>query len=218
MQTDDLIRRLTADARPVTPLRPLAVRLAAWAVLAAASLVAVLIVMGVRRELGDVADRVGFAVEVTLLLLMALSGAAGALIVSIPGRERTALVRWVPVIAAVAYVMWTAGDLLRAAATGDSAGRMGFSWYCMLTTASIAAVPALALFIMVRRAAPLHAAWAGLLAVLATSAVGVLGSNVICPNDRPLHLIVWHVGPLMLFAAIGAALGTWLLRWTRRLR
>ena len=74
-------------------------------------------------------------------------------------------------------------------------------------------MPGIALFMMVRRAAPLRAAWAGLLAVLATAAVGVLGANVICPNDRPLHMLLWHVAPLMLFAAIGAALGTWLLRW-----
>jgi hypothetical protein len=59
----------------------------------------------------------------------------------------------------------------------------------------------------------LRAAWAGLLAVLATAAVGVLGANTICPNDRPLHMLLWHVAPLMLFAAIGAGLGAWLLRW-----
>lgn len=32
------------------------------------------------------------------------------------------------------------------------------------------------------------------------------------PNDRPLRMLLWHVAPLMLFAAIGAALGTWLLK------
>ena len=45
------------------------------------------------------------------------------------------------------------------------------------------------------------------------TAVGVLGANIICPNDRPLHMLLWHAAPLMVFAGLGAALGTWLLRW-----
>jgi hypothetical protein len=26
-------------------------------------------------------------------------------------------------------------------------------------------------------------------------------------------MLLWHAAPLMLFAGLGAALGTWLLRW-----
>jgi hypothetical protein len=51
--------------------------------------------------------------------------------------------------------------------------------------------------------------------LLATSAVGVLGTNIICPNDRPLHVLLWHVLPMTVIAAAGGALGGWLLRWTR---
>jgi hypothetical protein len=108
------------------------------------------------------------------------------------------------------------GELMFAAATGSPTGQLTFAWHCVYKTASIAAAPGVALFIMVRKAAPLRAGWAGLLAVLATAAVGVLGANTICPNDRPLHMLLWHVAPLMLFAAIGAGLGTWLLRWDNR--
>src|SRR5690606_34401839 len=102
-----------------------------------------------------------------------------------------------------------------AVATGHPTGRVGFGWHCVYKTASVAALPGAALFLMVRQAAPLRAGWAGLLAMLATTAVGVLGANVICPNDRPLHMLVWHVLPLMLFAAIGVGLGVWLLKWPR---
>ncbi len=94
-------------------------------------------------------------------------------------------------------------------------GRISFAWHCVYKTTSVATVPGVVLFLMVRRAAPMRAAWAGLLAILATAAVGVLGANIICPNDRPWHMLLWHVVPLMLFAALGAALGAWLLRWPR---
>lgn len=216
MRTDELIQRLAADARPVQPLPRLSRRIAGWAVLTAVSFGVVLIVMGARRDLAAAVTERDFQLEAALLLLTGISAAVGALVMSVPGGERTRLVRWVPVVAAVASVLWVVGELAMAAATGGPVGRIGLAWPCVLKTTSIAAVPGAALFVMVRRAAPLHASWVGLLAVLATAAVGVLGANVICPNDRPLHMLVWHVAPLILFAAAGAALGTWLLRWDRR--
>lgn len=218
MRTEDLIEQLAREVQPVQRLRPVAVRTVGWAVLAALSLGVVLFLMGVRRDLGEVYDDPGFALEAALLIVTALSAAVGALIVSIPGAERSAGVRWIPVTAAAASVLWVAGDMALAAASGAPTGRLTFAWHCVYKTASVAAVPGIALFMMVRRAAPLQAGWAGMLAILATAAVGVLGANVICPTDRPLHMLVWHVAPLMVLAALGAALGTWLLRWQRTLR
>ncbi len=215
MRTEDLIQHLARDVPPVRRLRPIAVRALGWTVLAAVSFGVVALLMGVRRDLGDVVSQADFAFEAALLIVTALSAAVGALIVSVPGADRSALVRWTPVIAAMASVAWAAGELVVTAATGAPSGRLTFAWHCVYKTASVGAVPGIALFLMVRRSAPLHAAWAGLLAVLATAAVGVLGANVMCPNDRPLHMLLWHVAPLMLFAALGAALGTWLLRWDR---
>jgi hypothetical protein len=215
VRTEDLIQQLAGEVQPVSRLRPVAMRLAGWLVLAAVSFGVVLLLMGVRRSLGDGADRADFAFEAALLIVTALSAAAGALVVSVPGAERSPVVRWAPVIAATASILWAAGELGYAAATGAPTGRLTFAWHCIYKTSSIAAVPGIALFVMVRRAAPLRAVWAGLLAVLATAAVGVLGANVICPNDRPLHMLLWHVAPLMLFAAGGAALGAWLLKWGR---
>lgn len=216
MRTDELIQQLAADAAPVRPLRPLTRRLAAWGALAAVSLLVVMQLMGVRRELGDGLDRVDFAFEAALLLVTAISAAAGALVISVPGAARSPLVRWVPVGAAVACLLWAAGELVLAAGTGAATGRLSFGWHCVYKTTSIALVPGIALFVMVRRAAPLHAVWAGLLAALATSSVGVLGANIICPNDRPLHMLLWHVTPLMVLSAIGAGLGARLLRWPSR--
>lgn len=215
MQTEELIRELARDAPPVRRLRPVALQTLGWLVLAVASLGIVALLSGVRRDLGEAVDQAGFAVEAALLIVTALSAAVGALLVSIPGAERTRLVRWVPVMAGAASILWVAGELAMESSAGAPAGRLSLSWACIYKTASVAAVPSIALFAMVRYAAPLRAAWAGFLAVLATAAVGVLGANIICPNDCPLHMLLWHAGPLMLLAGLGAALGTWLLRWPR---
>lgn len=212
MRTDELIQQLSTDLPPVRPLARLPVRLAGWAVISATSFAVVLVLMGVRRELGDVLDRADFAFEAALLLLTAISAAVGALTMSVPGDARSVLVKWLPVGAALACVLWALGELAFASATGAPTGRVTFAWHCVYKTASIAVVPSVALFALLRRAAPLDGAWSGLLALLATAAVGVLGANTICPTDRPMHMLLWHVLPLVLFGGVGAGLGTWLLR------
>ncbi|MGE3274048.1 MAG: NrsF family protein [Vicinamibacterales bacterium] len=218
MRTEDLIRELAAEAEPVARLRPLGIRVLGWIGLALVCALVVVEMVGARADLADVAWTGHFATETLLLAITALSAAAGALVLSIPGAERSALVRWLPVVTGAGLVAWIAGELGMAAASGHPTGFFGPAWACVLKTASIGIVPGIVLFGMVGRAAPLRAAWAGLLAILATSAVGVMGTNILCPNDRPLHLLLWHVAPMVLFSAAGAALGTWLLDWTRDLR
>jgi len=213
--TEDLIQQLTSDLQPVRRLRPVAVRVAAWAVIALASLGLVTMLSGVRRELGDAVDKTDFAIEAALLTATALSAAFGALLVSIPGADRLRYMRSLPIVAGSATVVWALGEVLMATATGAPAGRATFAWYCLYKSTSIAFIPSVVLFLMIRRAAPLHAARAGFLALLATAAVGAIGANVVCPYDRPLHMLLWHAAPLMLFAGLGAGLGTWLLRWPR---
>jgi hypothetical protein len=212
VRTEELIQQLAAEARPVRRLRPLAVRVTVWLLLAGASLAAVMLWMGARRELRDTADGLDFTIEAGLLLLTALSAVIGAMLVSVPGAA-SRRARWIPVGLGVASVLLAVGELVYAAMTGGPTGQLTFAWHCVYKTTSVALVPGIVLFIMLRRAAPLHVAWAGLLAALATASVGVLGANIICPVDRPLHMLLWHVLPLMLFAGLGAALGRWLLRW-----
>jgi hypothetical protein len=218
VRTEDLIRELAKDATPVRRLPPLTVRLLGWVLLAGLSLGVVTMWMGARRDLAEALQQSAFQFEAAMLILTAMSAAVGALAVSVPGGERSALVRWLPIVAGAICILWVGGELVFASVTGAPTGRLTFAWPCVYKTTSVALVPGIALFALVRRAAPLSAAWAGLLAILATTAVGVLGANVICPIDRPLHLLLWHVAPLMLFAAIGAGLGAWLIRWNRNLR
>jgi hypothetical protein len=213
--TEDLIQQLANDLRPVRRLRPVAVRVAGWAVVALASLALVTIFSGIRRELGDAVDRTDFAIEAVLLTATALSAAFGALLVSIPGADRLKYARW-PIVAGSATVVWALGEVFFAAVTGAPEGRMTFAWYCVYKAASVAAIPSVVLFLMIRRAAPLRAAHAGFLALLATAAVGAIGANFVCPYDRPLHMLLWHAAPVMLFAGVGAGLGAWLLRWRPR--
>ena len=139
-----------------------------------------------------------FQFEAAMLILTAMSAAVGALTVSVPGARALGAGALAADRRRRVCILWVGGELVFASVTGAPTGRLTFAWRCVYKTTSVALVPGIALFVLVRRAAPLRAAWAGLLAVLATAAVGVLGANVICPIDRPLHLLLWHVAPLML--------------------
>lgn len=216
MQTDDLIRELAADGRPVRRLRPWLHRAGVWVSVSALSAALVILYTGARRDIGDVMWSPAFLLEAVLLLVTGASAAAGALIVSVPGAERSKVVRWLPVVAGAAALLWIAGELGMVVATGEQTGRVGPAWWCVQRTLLVGLLPGLVLFAMVSRAAPLRAAWAGLLALLATSAIGVFGTNIMCAVDRPMHLLLWHVGPMVLLAAAGAGIGATLLDWTRR--
>jgi hypothetical protein len=216
VRTDDLIRELAADARPVRRLAPWLRRIGLWLVVATACAVAVIANSGTRRDLGQVVWTSGYLLEAVLLLVTALSAAAGALITSVPGAERSRLVRWLPIVAGGAALLWVAGELAVVVAAGEQTGRIGPAWWCIQRTLLVGLLPGIVLFAMVGRGAPLRAAWAGLLAVLATSAVGVLGTNIMCATDRPVHLLIWHVGPMVLLAAAGAGIGASLFDWMRK--
>ena len=98
MPTEDLIQvgERPAAGAPVATRGDTGRRLVCRAT---ASLGLVMVLMGVRRELGDAVDRSDFAIEAALLIVTAVSAAVGALLVSIPGAERARLVRLLPLVA-----------------------------------------------------------------------------------------------------------------------
>jgi hypothetical protein len=218
VETDDLVRRLAADAAPVTRLAPVPVRLMVWTAVTLTSAVAAVWWLGARGDLLTAVWAPGFQVKSILLLVTAITAAAGALLVSVPGGERSAAVRWLPVATVAALLLWMGGELGAAAAAGTANWRVGAAWGCAAQVMAVGLLPGAVLFVRVRRAAPLRGAWAGLLALVAMGAVGALGTSAICPSDRSVHVLVWHVLPLVTIGAVGAAAGYVLLGWIRHLR
>ena len=141
MRTEDLIRELAKDAPPVRRLQPLTVRLIGWVALAALSLAVVTMWMGARQDLGQVLWESNFQFEAAMLILTAMSAAVGALTVSVPGRERSALVRWLPIVGGAICILWVVGELVFASLTGAPTGRLTFAWRCVYKTTSVALVP-----------------------------------------------------------------------------
>jgi hypothetical protein len=146
-------------------------------------------------------------------LATALLAAAGALVLSVPGAERSPLQRAVPLVAGG---VWALVLVVLLTMDGDPLQRvlaLPFHWACLIEIAGLSIVPGWALFTMVRRAAPLQRAWNAALATLAAVALAAVATQVICPVDDPAHQLVGHVLPVALLSVWGAIVGRRWLNW-----
>ena len=57
--------------------------------------------------------------------------------------------------------------------------------------------------------------WAALLGLVAAGAAGALTSELACPVRVPMHVMLWHVLPIAVYAAVGTA-AVWLVIRLRR--
>ncbi len=209
---DGLRRAIAADLRPVRPLAPplrRAVVVAAWVPPAIAIVVELL---GLRRDLPSL----GWPMTVTQLAIevaLGLALVALALAESIPGRGPTHGQTLTALLAAAAAFVIQAA-VTRGASPGVEVPHplTSHGLPCFALEA-VVGVPALALVaLLVVRAAPLRAAWAGALggAGAALLADGVYRLH--CPITDLRHVLVWHGAAVVLLTLLGLAAG---LAWER---
>ena len=102
MRTEDLIVDLARQSGPWTPLAPVRVRLTRWLVLAIGLGVVTVAVIGARADFADAIQRPTFVALAVATLASGLLAAQAALVLSVPGAERTPLVR---VLAAIGKLL-----------------------------------------------------------------------------------------------------------------
>jgi hypothetical protein len=84
---------------------------------------------------------------------------------------------------------------------------------CSLSIAAIAMLPSAMIFLVLRQGASVRPLQAGSFAVLASASIGCLCLRITEQNDSLAHLVSFHYAPTLLFAALGALAGKWLIRW-----
>ena len=203
MRTEQIVRSLAADLKPVRRLPKVEWRTVAWAVFAAACVAIASYALGPRTDLMAKLRDPAFLVEGALLLLVSLFAARSAFASSIPGAERSTDGRILPVMGLLVWVCVVAG--------GAAVSNFAPAWICIARMSALVFVPALAALWMLRRAAPLAPRWTGGLALLSAGSLALLGTRMLCPKDDPRHVLLWHFGPLLLTAAMGIRLGRWSL-------
>lgn len=211
MNTSDLIALLAKGEPPTKPKSPKAVLGPAAVVGGLVALLALLATLGVRADLiGQlpvVLAKAGFAAAVTAIAAQlvwrtarAAAGARGQL-----GPLLLALGVAVAVgVAALALA--PAGGRWQALTGG------GMPW-CLVIIPALAVPVALGLGYAARQLAPTRLTLAGAAIGAAAGGIAAMSYALYCPVDSLSFVTVWYSVAIGLCAAIGAALGGWLLRW-----
>ena len=219
MKTEDLIAQLAADAAPVRRLRSPSRRLAGWLIAALVATAAGVLLFGVRSDVADAAASPRLVAWFALTVGTAVAAAAAALVLGVPGLDRSPAARWLPIVLLLGWSAALAGALVASGEALPRLAAMPVHQLCVIQIALLAMMPAAASFVLLRRAAPLRGHWASGLAALSGLALGAAGTQLLCPLNDPAHQLVGHVAPVALAALATAAVGpAFVLRaaWTRR--
>jgi hypothetical protein len=206
MKTEQLIRALVADVRPVRRLPKASERCARWLGLALALVAVGAKLGGLRPDLAAKASDVVFLVENAALLLAFVLAARSVFELSVPDDDRPVATFALPVLALLLWLVlvlvrgWTGvdgGDLELAARTGVA---------CVWRILGLGLPPAFACWAMLRRAAPLPQVWVGLFLSFSAFSLAAVGTQTLCAIDAPLHVLWWHCLPVLLLGLAGGCL------------
>jgi hypothetical protein len=207
MRSEELVGSLVTDLRPVRRLRGVASRTLRWGALALSCVGLGVVALGARPDLaGKLGDPTYLCENAALLLLFVLS-TRSAFQLSVPGVERGQVTRLLPI---VGLLLWLALIALRWSAEPAAATTPG-GWSCVWRMTRLAILPSVALFFMLRRAAPQRREWSGSIALLSAGSLAMIGTQMICRKDEPSHVLLWHFGAVAIVGLIGVGVGRLLL-------
>ena len=210
--TETLIRELAGRSPRVQPLARPGMRAAAWLAIAVPSALLLMVMMPGR---GDWVSRLlmpRVIGEEAFALATGILAAVAAFASVVPGYNRKVL--FLPL---VPLALWLGGlgqssvrDWLQLTTQGFS---MRSEWVCLPATIMAAAVPAIAMAVMLRRGAPLTPRLSALLGGLAAAGLGNLGVCVTHHAYGSVLVLVWHVSIVVALTVIVGSAGRHVLSW-----
>lgn len=155
-----------------------------------------------------------YLVEQSAALLTAFTAAYAAFVSLVPGGDRKIL--WLPLLP---LALWLASigqgcveDWLR---LGSAALSVRLDTGCLTPMLLIGAVPAGVMIAMLRRGAPLMPRLSFVLGGLAVAGLVNFVLQLFHAGDLTIMILVWHVGLVLVVAAMAGWVGPRLLGWSR---
>lgn len=211
MKTDELISLLASDRLVAAPPGRTLVR--DWSCGAVLALLAVVLTLGMRQDIGQALTTLRFALKPLFTLSLAAT-AAGLLwrlarpAAPLRGWPRALLLA--PALLAVAvgvelYVVPSRQWAERA--VGHNA------LWCLLLIPLLSLLPLACGILSLRKAAPTRPLLSGAVAGLLAGALAATAYALHCTDDSPLFVALWYSLALGVACALGALAGSRLLRW-----
>ncbi|MEH6663990.1 MAG: DUF1109 domain-containing protein [Brevundimonas sp.] len=210
MKTDDLIDALGAGLEPVRPAR---LNPAALALAAAASVAAVLVLLGLRPDLGAAVQGPAFWIKAAYTGALAMAGGWLVLRLGRPGAPaRTPALAFAAVLGAALAV--GAGEVLGAAPDARMDVWLGDTWrYCSANILKVSVFAAPFIWLSARGLAPTRPVRAGAAMGVLAGAVGATAYGLHCPEATAAFVSTWYGLGVLLCGAAGALIGRVALRW-----
>ena len=211
MQTDQLIRTLAADnayrARPVGLVLALALLAAA-----PVSLALFFAELGVRPDVMTAMRNPFFDLKFAVTLALAISAIAVSLHLSRPEASLHGFV-WLLLIPAGLLVAGISGEMMMPQRLPMMTRLVGSNSKVCLTAIPAMSLPLLAAALFgLRHGAPTRPAVAGAVAGLLSAALAATLYASHCTDDSPLFVVTWYTLATALVTAIGALVGSRVLR------
>jgi hypothetical protein len=212
MKTNNLIRALVAD-HP-TQAESIERRCASALVPALLVVAAVFVLsMGTRADIAVVATDPRFIFKFLVTLGLAMTALMLLCRLARPGAEVSPLALSLAVAPALLAVGVIA-ELLLIPASSWSTKLIGHnSLLCLMAVPLLSAPLLVAALVAMRHGAPTRPALTGAVAGLVAGGLGAAIYALNCTDDSPLFVAAWYSVAILLVTAVGAMLGTRVLRW-----
>ena len=213
MKTDELISMLATGVAPVD--RHVVARRFCISVLlgAAGAVLIVLMVLGVRADLAEVAATPIFWAKVALPFVVTIGALVASTRLARPGAAPGSGWLWIsaPVVAVWIATLYL---LINAPAGTRLSMVLGQSWrVCPFNIAMLSIPSFVAVFRALRGLAPTRSALTGAVGGLLAGSTAALAYCLHCPEMSIPFWSVWYLPGMLVPTAVGAALGPHLLRW-----
>lgn len=207
MKTNNLINELTRNLQPVKKVSDPKISFLKWLSISFLCLGVGLLFFGVRDDLQNAIYRLEFSIQLLDTIALALLSAFSAFLLSIPDKKHP-IIETLPLMSGLLWLTLIIFALINAETI-----RGGLGLNCLKEIVILAVFPAAALFSIIMHAAPLNKSKVGLLVLLSAAGLGAFGTQLICVNDDPLHVLLWHFTPVVGIGLIGMFVGSILFRW-----
>lgn len=214
-KSHDLIEQLSSEIKPVNPISPPLIWGLRLVVILLVYGVGMQIFSGIREDVSDQFQRPLYVIEIIILLSLLLTSVFAAVLSIYPDVYQKPHYLRLPHIILLVLIIALISQLF-VPNTSDMIIpniQHPHALECTLSIAAIAFIPALLIFVIIRKGAVVHQLEAGSFAVLAASAVGCLVLRLAEANDSIGHLLIWHYLPTFAFACAGAFIGKAILKW-----
>lgn len=213
-ENDELSRRLTSAypvERPVSPWW----QTAQWLSVAFPAVLLVAVWISFRDDLAMKFIEARFAIEQVAALATAVAAAFAAFSLAAPGYSRKLAL--LPLAPLAVWLGSLGQGFLQTWLRADEAGwRIYPDWICFPLIAIVAAVPTLAMVMLLRRGTPLTSRLTVALGGLAAAALGNFGLRLFHYQDASLMVLIWQFGSVALLTALAGLSGGHILTGYRR--